>query len=55
MDGGDQLFVQQATVPLSMASDLAAATIKKANEPAPAPVAPITPNAPVEPAEEDAQ
>lgn len=55
LEGGDQLFVQQATVPLSMASDLASATIKKANEPAPAPVAPITPNEPVEPAEEDAQ
>lgn len=54
LEGGDQLFVQQATVPLNMASDLAAATIKKSNEPAPAPQ-PTTTQEPVEPVKEDAQ
>lgn len=46
LEGGDQLFVQQATVPLNMAADLAASTIAKSYS---------TPNPPVEPVEEAAQ
>lgn len=55
LEGGDQLLIQGATVPLALARELAEATIKKANTPAPAPQSNNTQEPPVKTVEEDAQ
>jgi HK97 family phage portal protein len=43
VDGGDQAFMQKQMVPVNLLAELAAADLKKLNEPPPAPVPPALP------------